>query len=153
MKINKYTILNFIYNGKYYKIKSLFSHKYNDKIPVYVSKDIQGVIALALSDSSIIMIISEDTLNYDKGNIEYYIIRSLSRLYFSSDIPVDVCCSHWFGFSKTIEIISNDKKIPDEQKKKRINTLEKLIVNKKEANLKIPEINNIIDYFEYAEVI
>lgn len=154
MTLNKHTYLKFIYNGKQYNLKIIFSHKHLDIVPVYISDDIHDIMVLEIRDNSVVVIVNSSLYNkYNKETIEIIIMANILKIYYKdckSDSIIDICCAYWFGFTKVINIIMNAIDISTEQKDKRIEMLEKVITS--ENDMKIPTQEFILKNIKFVDV-
>lgn len=155
MQFNKNTLIRFVYNGKNYKYSIKFSHYLYNVIPIYISEDANEIIALELEDNSILPIIPENKYkDLDSTSLEILMISTILKTYYK-DIEnnkiVDLLCAHWFGFSKTINVLDKHIKCSLSEKTKRIDTLENIMRNN--GNIRLPDIDNVISKIKFIDII
>lgn len=112
MKINKHTTIGFLHNGVYNILKCMYSHKFMDVIPLYISKDVKGIEVVKTRDASYIVIAEEDIYKKCNRKIPDIIIaHSFLTVYFSDnsyrDLLTDLYCANWFGYNQVVTLINN----------------------------------------------
>lgn len=155
MQFNKNTLIRFVYNGKNYKYNIKFSHYLYNIIPIYISEDANEIIALELDDNSILPIIPENKRKgLDSASLEILMMSTILKTYYK-DVEntkiVDLLCAHWFGFSKTIDVIDKQIKCSLNEKIKRIDALENIMKNN--GNIRLPDIDNVINKIKFIDII
>ena len=154
-KFDKYTIVNFIYKAKMYKLKCVYIDMLYNKIPVYESKDITSTLLVETNEQ--IFIIVKDCSEIGEQFTHMDILSMLiCKTYRNSNMAMDIadlCLANWFGFNKTIDYINNISDIDDNTRKIRIGHLNKVIEhNISCSSIKVPSLESIINGFKYIEV-
>lgn len=155
MQFNRNTTIRFVYNGKNYKYNIKFSHYLYNVVPIYISEEAKEVIALELDNGSILTIIPESiNKDIDSVSLEIIIINTILKTYYKSDkntYTIDLLCSHWFGFTRTIDTINTHVKCSLQEKIHRTEALENVLRNN--ISIKLPDIDSVITKIKFVDIV
>lgn len=140
MKINKFTKLAYIFNGKLTVIEIIYNHEILDNVPLYYSKDVSGVNVIKIDENRLIAVINSDyAKQLDKNTLQMLVWRLVIKTNHSnlSDEALDLLCAKSFGINNTINIV----KLTGHNKENR----EALLLNNVASikNAKLKEFDNI----------
>lgn len=143
--------LKFFFRGKIHSINIEYVSQWEDKIPMFISDNIDNIQILKFGGTeSIIIVASRLTYEaYKKDDIDlliWYYLLTYNKYNYSL---IDYSIANWFGFQKTIDFIKHIEHSKDEAYK-RANKLEKLFIN----NISRPTIDKeaVLNNFKYIEI-
>lgn len=109
MKLNKYTNIEYIYNGRIRKMNLIYSHNIFDRIQLYFSDDIDKIQIIQINNIGDIIVVNK--YYYDNIGEKYIRIiawRLLKKLQYKgiSTDAIDIMCIKTFGINDTLHVIN-----------------------------------------------
>lgn len=148
MTLNKFTYINYIYNGKQSKLKIIYSHNIFNKVPLYYSDDIESILLIKSFDNEIFILANSNYVNkIGTKALESDIIRLLAKEIYhnASNDMLDIVCLKAIGTGDINNIIKSDI-----DNTERINRLNEMIyiVDK----LGLPSIEDILNKVKFVSI-
>lgn len=153
MIFNSRVNLQYTYRMKQYRIECELGN-YHEGIPIYYCESIEDVSVIQFEDDSVMVLINKHYEENSKEEALLKIWHNLLQIFFGnhkSNYVKDICCAYWFGFTKLINIIEESTNISEEEKKSRINKLEKVMSNSND--IIIPNKEDIIKNIKFITTV
>ena len=134
--------IKFIYNGNITKANIVYSKHLFNKIPIYYSADIQGIIAIKLEREKIFVIVNKDSLQGMSDNdVKTNILHKVLDIEYNNSYISDFCTAKLISYSSTKKFVNTFD---------RSNKIEDCMRN---TNLKPVALEKLLDSIDFEEVI
>lgn len=118
MKLNKFTNLEYIYNGKLTVVNAIYSHNIFDDVPLYYSDNVIDASIFKINDGDMVALVNRNYAEaIGKDILKMLLWRLRIKLLYKniSEDALDVICVKSLGIDNTISIIKLSNSNVDER--------------------------------------